>query len=184
MPKIGNTKKILADSLCTLAETKPVNDITVLNIVNNCGLTAPTFYNHFNNKHDLIMWYYSDLWSTVLENTGKEGYEWRDALRDGFRIWAEKRNVLLNLFDYTGGEEDLIECMQEINVELTGSEIKKRLSEGQTLPPDTDELLRFYCYGTFVYAYSMLKRDDFDPDYVADICEYGLPYILKMFLYG
>ena len=86
MPKIGNTMEILANSLYTLAETKPVNDITVLDIVSNCGLTAPTFYNHFRNKHDLITWYYTELWSSILDKTGKEGYEWHDALRDGLRI--------------------------------------------------------------------------------------------------
>lgn len=184
MPKIGNIKEILANSLCTLAETKPVNDITVLDIVNNCGLTAPTFYNHFRNKSDLIIWYYTEQWSSRLEKTGKEGYEWRDALHDGFRIWAENRKVILNLLEYTDGEEAIVEHLHDINVELTSSEIKKKLSEGQTLPPDTDELLKFYCYGTFGYAYNTLKKDDFDPDRVADICEYGLPYILKMFLYG
>ncbi|WII08233.1 TetR family transcriptional regulator [Methanomassiliicoccales archaeon LGM-RCC1] len=86
MPKIGNTKEILADSLCNLAETKPVNDITVLDIVSNCGLTAPTFYNHFRNKYDLIVWYYTRLWSSVLDKTGKEGYVWRDAVHDGLRM--------------------------------------------------------------------------------------------------
>jgi AcrR family transcriptional regulator len=86
MPKVGDTKQILADSLCKLAESKSVNDITVLDIVNNCGLTAPTFYNHFRNKHDLITWYYIEMWSKILDKIGKEGYEWRDALHEGLRL--------------------------------------------------------------------------------------------------
>jgi AcrR family transcriptional regulator len=86
MPKIGDVREILADSLCRLAESKSVNDITVLEIVRECGLTPPTFYNHFKDKHDLITWYYRSLWDNILENTGKEGYEWRDALHDGLRL--------------------------------------------------------------------------------------------------
>ena len=90
---------------------------------------------------------------------------------------------MVNILDFTDGKETIVRRMKETNVELTYIEIQKKLSEGQTLPPDTDELVRFYCYGTFEYVHDMLKSDDFDPDHVADICEYGLPYILRLFLY-
>ncbi|WII08234.1 hypothetical protein PED39_03255 [Methanomassiliicoccales archaeon LGM-RCC1] len=91
---------------------------------------------------------------------------------------------MINLLDYTDGKKSIVERMKEVNVELTLSEIRKNTSKDQTLPPDTDELVRFYCYGTFEYVHYMLKRDDFDPDHVADICEYGLPYVLRLFLYN
>jgi hypothetical protein len=74
--------------------------------------------------------------------------------------------------------------MREINLEFLRSEIRRNLPEDQIMPPDTDELIRFYCYGTFGYVHEMLKNDDFDPDHVADVCEYGLPYIMRLYLYG
>lgn len=89
---------------------------------------------------------------------------------------------MVNLLEYKDGEVSIVERMKEISMELLSLEIKKNVSEGQTLPPDTDELIRFYCYGMFEYVHDMLKSDDFDPDHATDICEYGLPYILRLLL--
>ena len=43
------TKELLAESLKDLAQKKPVDKITIKELTKNCGLTSPTFYNHFRN---------------------------------------------------------------------------------------------------------------------------------------
>ena len=41
------TKELLAQSLKELSKFKAVDKITIKELTKNCGLTSPTFYNHF-----------------------------------------------------------------------------------------------------------------------------------------
>lgn len=60
MIKNKSTKILLAESLKELAKIKSVEKITVKEIIKNCRLTKTTFYNHFRDKYDLIVWIYSE----------------------------------------------------------------------------------------------------------------------------
>lgn len=53
------TKSLFADSLRQLAKSKPVDKITIRELASRCGLTSPTFYNHFRDKYDLMAWIYN-----------------------------------------------------------------------------------------------------------------------------
>ncbi|MBQ3842671.1 MAG: TetR family transcriptional regulator, partial [Ruminiclostridium sp.] len=54
------TKDILAESFQELAQKKRIDKITITGITNNCGMSQPTFYNHFKDKYDLIVWIYTN----------------------------------------------------------------------------------------------------------------------------
>ena len=49
-----STKELLAESLKELSQVKAVDKITIKELTNNCGLTPPTFYNHFRDKYELM----------------------------------------------------------------------------------------------------------------------------------
>lgn len=46
----------LAASLKRLAARKPIEKITIKEITDGCDVIRPTFYNHFQDKYDLIEW--------------------------------------------------------------------------------------------------------------------------------
>lgn len=48
-----DTRRILAESLENLLEKRELKDITVNEIVGNCGAARSTFYHHFKDKYDL-----------------------------------------------------------------------------------------------------------------------------------
>lgn len=50
----NSTEEILIDSLNKLLVCKPVDKITVKDIVSECDLTRQTFYNHFSDIYALI----------------------------------------------------------------------------------------------------------------------------------
>ena len=41
------TKEILAESFMELTATKPISKISIVDIVENCAMTKPTFYRYF-----------------------------------------------------------------------------------------------------------------------------------------
>ncbi|KRK63992.1 TetR family transcriptional regulator [Companilactobacillus tucceti DSM 20183] len=53
---MNTTKASLANALMSILKTKPFNKITVKNVVDECGLTRQTFYNHFGDMYELVEW--------------------------------------------------------------------------------------------------------------------------------
>ncbi len=47
---------VLAESLKDLAATKPIEKITIKEITDKAGVIRPTFYNHFQDKYELLEW--------------------------------------------------------------------------------------------------------------------------------
>ena len=47
---------VLAESLIELSTKKPIEKITIKEITDKAGVIRPTFYNHFQDKYELIEW--------------------------------------------------------------------------------------------------------------------------------
>ena len=56
--KSKDTKELLRDSLIELARKKPLDKITIKQVSENAGVTSQTFYNHFRDKYDMVLWAY------------------------------------------------------------------------------------------------------------------------------
>ena len=80
MSEVLNTKRIIAQSLKELSETKPFDKISVGEIAAKSNVNRQTFYYHFQDKYDLLKWIYKedfflpyltdismDNWDTCLE---------------------------------------------------------------------------------------------------------------------
>ena len=50
------TKNSLEQSLKNLLKTKPLNRITINDLVEDCGISRMTFYYHFQDIYDLVEW--------------------------------------------------------------------------------------------------------------------------------
>lgn len=47
---------LLAESFKELATTRPIEKITIKEITDKAGVIRPTFYNHFQDKYELLEW--------------------------------------------------------------------------------------------------------------------------------
>lgn len=52
----GNVDELLAESFKELACTQPIEKITIKEITDKAGVIRPTFYNHFQDKYELLEW--------------------------------------------------------------------------------------------------------------------------------
>ena len=55
-----NTKMELANAFKELSKKKPMNKITVNDLIKYCQLNRNTFYYHFEDIHDLINWMFNE----------------------------------------------------------------------------------------------------------------------------
>lgn len=52
----GATNRSLAESFRELALKQPIEKITIKEITDRAGVIRPTFYNHFQDKYELLEW--------------------------------------------------------------------------------------------------------------------------------
>lgn len=102
------TREILAESFLELVERKSINKITITNITDNCHMSQPTFYNHFHDKYDLIVWIYVTRGAEIMGQIGADGYQWKDALVDGAKYFIRERDFVINAFKHTSGHDSFI----------------------------------------------------------------------------
>ena len=178
-----STKELLGESFLELIRQKPVNKITIANITGNCGMTPPTFYNHFHDKYDLMMWLYISDTKKIMGQIGRDGYQWRDTLLDGMRYFAEHQTELLNAFTHTSGQDAFIGYLMRANVNFLCAEARKKIMT-ENIPEDILLMIKIYCYGTVSYICEWIADNiPVSPEKAAEIMEKCLPEPLKPYLY-
>lgn len=70
MMKRKRANEILAESFREVAEHRPIDKITIQEIVDNCGYSPATFYRQFRDKYDLIAWDYVHRTTTIIDKVG------------------------------------------------------------------------------------------------------------------
>jgi len=181
--KRKTTKEILAESFRELAETHPVDKITIQEIVDNCNYSPATFYRHFKDKYDLIAWDYVHRTTAIMNKIGIDEYEWKDTLWDAMEFYRKNKEYIQNLIKNTSGHDAFVRYMSEANMDHLTKYILE-LSGQKRLDDDTAIHVRVYCYGTVQTVCEwLLDNIKCDPDHLADLFEQALPVPLGGILY-
>lgn len=74
-----NAKEAFAESLRKILMKKPLNHITVKDIVEDCGVSRQAFYYHFSDIYQLVEWIFTEETAQALQNnrdinTWQQGY--------------------------------------------------------------------------------------------------------------
>lgn len=181
--KRKTTKELLAESFLELAESKRIDKITITEITTNCGMSQPTFYHHFKDKYDLIVWIYTSRVSEVMGRIDNKSYLWKDTLLDGARYYAENCEFIKNALRHTSGQDSFIEYVRKRNTEFLKAEVQKKLMT-EFIPDEIMGMIEVYVYGTVQYMLRWLMSDmSLSPEQLAYIWEKSLPEPLKQYLY-
>ena len=178
-----DTKFFLAESFKELSQKKPVDKITVKEIVQNCGLTSPTFYNHFKDKYDLIAWIYSKPIEKFVNQMNVDDYKIKNAIFDIVKYFFDNRDFLKNLLVNTGGQNSFINYVAQFHVKILSDYIK-RTQKIKNLSPATEISIKIYCYGTVcTLCEFIIKPFEISVEELANFFEIALPEPLKKYFY-
>lgn len=117
-----STKEALGNALKKMMKYKPINKITVKDLVELCGVNRQTFYYHFDDVYDLLEW--------VFEQDANESlpqqvvYEhWREDVTMFFRYLQMNADFALNIYNSNSRtymlrfyKEKLQECIRSFAV--------------------------------------------------------------------
>lgn len=104
------TKLILANSLKELMAEEQFSKISVNDIVENVGLSRPSFYYHFKDKYDLMNWiYYTETAKLMIHYDSIE--HWTDGISDLCNYMKENKVFYTNALN-TAGQNSFPEYLE------------------------------------------------------------------------
>lgn len=93
MPK--STKNQIMNALAGLLQTKRLDDITVTELVDRCGISRQAFYYHFSDLYGVVDYGIQQL----LDKLGVTDPEhWREPLEQTLTLLRENRTLVLNVY--------------------------------------------------------------------------------------
>jgi probable dihydroxyacetone kinase regulator len=138
------TKNIIAESLRKALEKKPLNKITVSEIVADCGINRKTFYYHFEDLYDLLRWMLKQDTVEVLDNNDL----WEDprgAIRYILTYIEENKHILNCVYDSMGRDAIKNYFYDDFNKVILTQIERDEQHLGISVPDDYKSFLCSYC---------------------------------------
>lgn len=175
------TLQLFADALLELSKKKTVDKITVKEIADQCGLSSQTFYNHFSDKHALILWIHKSYGEELIRKLGNDGYSFRDLMIENLRFYADHASFFLNVLTNTQGHDSYWIQSSENAIAILEKYIKERFS-ADSLSEKERMHLRMYVYAnTEAYAYWALNNMTIPLEKMADYLIEAMPETIKKY---
>ena len=173
------SKEIFAETMLELAERMPVNKITLKQLVAESGLSTKTFYNHFKDKYELMIYIVNSMTEQMHAKMKLGQYSFHDYILDGVLYYKRFRGFLLNAFEHTTGQDSFRKKHAEAVHEALSGYLLKR-NDLTAVPDDIQFKLRLYAYGVDeLFSYCYLHDDKLAPEAFVKECEDSIPSALK-----
>lgn len=96
------TKKIFAQALKELMQTRSFEKISIADITQACGMNRNSFYYHFKDKYELVNWiFFTEITKEITANSSKELTTW-EVLNKIAHYFYQNRSFYINVFQYQG----------------------------------------------------------------------------------
>lgn len=136
------TKKAIAASLKKIMKNKPLDKITVREIIEDCGVNRKTFYYHFGDIYELIKWIFEEEAIEIVKQYDLI-VDYCDAIRFVLDYVEENKLICNCAFDALGRDE-LKRFFQKDFLSIIYN-IVHQLAEGKKISEDYKEfLVNFY----------------------------------------
>ncbi|MCH4239126.1 MAG: TetR/AcrR family transcriptional regulator C-terminal domain-containing protein [Oscillospiraceae bacterium] len=139
------TKLALADSLKKLMLHRPLDKITVKELVEDCGVNRQTFYYHFRDIYDLLGWIFqTEAYDAIADC---QNYDtWQQGFLKILQYVKSNKNFCTNAFRSLG-REHLEFFLNNATFALITS-VMDELSEGHRIQErDKVFIARFFTFG-------------------------------------
>lgn len=149
------TKKILSESFKKLIATKPLNNISIREITDGCGLNRQTFYYHFQDIYSLLEWICQEE-TEVFSSKQKITTE-KEGIRELLNYFRENEAVCANAINVLGDERfrSIVYTVIYDHINLFVSEFSAKL---QISDKYKSFVIQFYTVSFVAYLIDWIKR--------------------------
>lgn len=143
-PMAQFTKQALAQELKTMLRVKPLDKITVKDLVEACGVNRQTFYYHFQDIYDLLGWIYRTEALDSIQNS-KSHATWQQGLLLILEYVQDNRGLCVNTYRSLA-REHLESFLNEVLYQLLGDVLDELRGTQVLATEDRSFIIRFYSY--------------------------------------
>src|SRR5574344_917124 len=154
------TKRALSQSLKKLLGVKPLDKITVTDIVEDCGVNRQTFYYHFQDLADLVEW-------TCLEDADKALQDrktyttWQEGFLSIFALMQSDKLFIMNIY-HSVSLDQLELYLYNLTYPLLLNVINEQAQGMEVREEDKAFIANFYKYSFVGLVLEWIKRDMVD----------------------
>lgn len=141
---IYHVAEALAESLMEIAKHKPIEKITVNDIVEKCGTSRRTFYNHFVDKYDLISWIHTSREEKIL-SCFNDTDSWEECMKHTYVALLENADFFSRVIDQEGQNSFYQQFSLHSYTYMRGI-VASRLHSDQ-IPEELDYAITAHVYG-------------------------------------
>ena len=107
------TEKVIVEIFISLLNEKPLDKITVKDIIDKCGVNRSTFYYYFEDVFDLL--------NSILENEAKkiadahiEHDKWQDGILEAMKFALDNRKAIMHIYNSSSNRDKLERYLNNI----------------------------------------------------------------------
>ena len=174
--KSEEMKYRLAEAVKVCMKTTSVEKITVKEIVDASGTTRQTFYRQFQEKYDLVNWYFDKIILESFEHMG-EGETIYEGLVKKFQYIQKEK-----LFFKMAFKSDDQNCLRDHDFELILAFYENLIQEktGCKMKEEMHDLLEMYCRSSvYMTVKWVLGKKMAAPEGLAELMVEAMPVKLK-----
>ena len=150
------TKKALADALKAALQNKPLDKITVKELVETCGINRQTFYYHFQDIYDLLGWIYQTEAIDAIRY--KKSYDtWPQGLLAIFTYVGNNRQLCINTYRSLA-RDHLERFLDEVLNDLLGHVVDEIAVDTPATAEQKEFITRFYSHAFAGILLDWLKQ--------------------------
>ncbi len=139
-------KQLIATQFAEMARKKPINKITVKDLVEQCGISRQAFYYHFQDLLDVMEWSLHQVMDTALQKS-LGGKTTEESLQAFIQVSMDYGNFIIRLLS----SDQHRTRMEQIFVDTMRSGIRQiiytRQPDLRISAQDLEVALNFYAYG-------------------------------------
>ena len=137
-------KGVIAEAFLKMIQRNGLDKITVKALIEECHISRQTFYYHFQDKYELLVWiYFNELFAPNMEDISLEN--WDEKLGAILTQMQEEKKFYINTIKHA--EDYIIQYMLEV-AEQTFEEAIDKLDEKSHLKNEERGIFaRFFAYG-------------------------------------
>ncbi|MBQ6401662.1 MAG: TetR/AcrR family transcriptional regulator C-terminal domain-containing protein [Firmicutes bacterium] len=91
------TKRAMAQALTDLLAENTLDRITIRDITDACGLTRNTFYYHFHDIYELLLWIFREETDRIMARY-RENEDWQGGLQEVLTFLYERKPMILHVY--------------------------------------------------------------------------------------
>ena len=151
------TKRALAASLIKLLSQKPLDKVTVKDIVEDCGVNRQTFYYHFKDIYDLVEWVCVEDATRIL-GENKTYDTWQQGFLQILEALRKDKAFFTSVYRSISREQ-LENYLYRLTYDLMMGVVEERAAGMTVRPEDKEFIANFYKFAFVGLTLDWIKND-------------------------